>query len=564
MNYYLLPGLPYSSYQAYLEENGPSAILKARALSPQEIVAELQKSGLRGRGGAGFQTGMKWKTILDHSCPIRNVVCNAAEGEPGTFKDRYLLRRNPYAVLEGILIAAHVVGATTVYIGIKASFGREIDRLNQAIHEMRTAQHTSNIDIVISPGPGEYLFGEEKALLNQIESGLPLPREAHYPPYEKGLFATPSSPNPALVNNVETFAHVPSIIRDGADGFRELGTADTPGTVLYTISGDVKRPGVYEVQAGASLRKLIYEVAGGPANAEVKAVLSGFSAGVIAADELDTPADFGSLLAVGSGLGSAGFIVLDSTRSIVRVAQAAARFLYVESCNQCPACKHGLRIASHTLDGMFDPEQSHVHSVELALFGARSAPQANRCYLPVEGSVLISSLVHKFKQEFDDQLSNPRQNTESFASPLIVDIDDVNHRFIYDSTITFKNPDWTYSVPAAATEELSSLWRRFDFRHEIDELESTEFWKTEDRIAKALVKEENVRVVLTLMKAGAILKEHKAEGNVFIHVLRGRIQFALDHNTVEFEQGQMMALNRGVRHSVKALDESAFVIFVAG
>src|SRR5207244_2928531 len=172
------------------------------------------------------------------------------------------------------------------------------------------------------------------------------------------------------------------------------------------------------------------------------------------------------------------FIVLDSTRSIVRVAQAAARFLYVESCNQCPACKHGLRIASHTLDGMFDPEQSHVHSVELALFGARSAPQANRCYLPVEGSVLISSLVHKFKQEFDDQLSNPRQNTESFASPLIVDIDDVNHRFIYDSTITFKNPDWTYSAPAAAIEELSSLWRRFDFRREIDELESSDSWKT--------------------------------------------------------------------------------------
>jgi NADH:ubiquinone oxidoreductase subunit F (NADH-binding)/quercetin dioxygenase-like cupin family protein len=564
MNYYLLPGLPYPTYQAYLEQNGPSAILKARDLSPQEIVAELGKAGLRGRGGAGFQTGVKWKTILDHSCPIRNVVCNAAEGEPGTFKDRYLLRRNPYAVLEGILIAAHVVGATTVYIGIKASFGREIDRLNQAIHEMWTAQHMSNIDIVISPGPGEYLFGEEKALLNQIESGLPLPREAHYPPYEKGLFATPSSPNPALVNNVETLAHVPSIIRNGADGFRKLGTADTPGTVLYTISGDVKRPGAYELQAGISLRKLIYEVAGGPANTEVKAVLSGFSAGVIAADELDTPADFGSLLAVGSGLGSAGFIVLDSTRSIVRVAQAAARFLYVESCNQCTACKHGLRIATNTLDGMFDPEESHVHSVELALFGARSAPQANRCYLPVEGSVLISSLVHKFKQEFDDQLSDPRQKTESFAAPLIVDIDDVNHGFVYDSQIAFKNPDWTYSVPAAAIEELSSSWRRFDFRHEIDELESTEVWKTKDRITKALVKEENVRIVLMLMKAGAILKEHKAEGNVFIHVLRGRIQFALDHNAVEFEQGQMMALNRGVRHSVKALDESAFVIFIAG
>ena len=317
----------------------------------------------------------------------------------------------------------------------------------------------------------------------------------------------------------------------------------------------------YEVQAGVSLRKLIYEVAGGPADGDVKAVLSGFSAGVIAADELDTPADFGSLSAIGSGLGSAGLIVLGSTRSMVRIAQAAARFLYVESCNQCPACKHGLRIASHSLDGMFDAEQSHVHSVELALFGARSAPQANRCYLPVEGSVLVSSLVHKFKQEFDDQLSDPRQKAEPFAAPLIVDFDDANHRFVYDDQIAFKNPDWTYSVPAAAIEE--PLWRRFDFRHEIDKLESTEFWKTEDRTSKTLVKEGNVRVVLTLMKAGAVLKEHKAEGNVLIHVLRGRIQFTLDHSTVEFEQGQMI-LNPGVRHSVTALDESAFVIFVAG
>jgi NADH-quinone oxidoreductase subunit F len=278
MNYYLLPDLPYSTYESYLAKNGPSAVLKARTLSPQTIVHDIMQSGLRGRGGAGFPTGVKWKTILDHPCAIRYVVCNAAEGEPGTFKDRLLLRRNPYAVLEGLLIAAHAVGAKTIYIGIKSSFEPEIHRLKQTIHEMRTAELVSDIDIVISPGPGEYLFGEEKALLNQIEAGLPLPREAHYPPYEKGLFATPGSPNPALVNNVETLAHVPSILRDGPAGFRALGTEDTPGTLLYTISGDVKRPGVYELEAGITLQQLIYQVAGGPANGDVKAVLSGFSA----------------------------------------------------------------------------------------------------------------------------------------------------------------------------------------------------------------------------------------------------------------------------------------------
>jgi NADH:ubiquinone oxidoreductase subunit F (NADH-binding)/quercetin dioxygenase-like cupin family protein len=534
----------------------------ARSLAPQEIVNEIQRSGLRGRGGAGFPTGVKWKTILDHPCPIRFVVCNAAEGEPGTFKDRHLLRMNPYAVVEGLLIAAHVVGAKTIYIGIKATFEHEIDRLNQAVHQMRTAGLMSDIDVEMSPGPAEYLFGEEKALLNQIEAGQPLPREAHYPPYEKGLFATSGSPNPALVNNVETFAHVPSIVREGADGFRALGTTDTPGTVLYTISGDVKRQGVYECNAGVSLRKLIYELAGGPLDGDVKAVLSGFSAGVIAGNELDTPADFGSLSAIGSGLGSAGFIVLNSARSLVRVAQAGLRFLYVESCNQCPACKHGLRIASKTIDGMFDPQESHFHSVDLALFAARSAPQANRCYLPVQASVLISSLIHKFKPEFDLQLTEPRLSSEPFAVPLISDFDERNHRFVYDDKFAFKNPDWTYSIPAAVEEPVPSWWR-FDFSHEIDGLESTDFWKSEDRTSKTLFKERNLRIVLTLMKAGAVLKEHKADGNVSIHVLRGRIRVKLDHNTAELDQGQMMILSTGVIHSVEALDETAFVIFIS-
>jgi NADH-quinone oxidoreductase subunit F len=563
VSYRILPESPYSSYASYLDKNGPSAVLKARGLSPQAIVDEIRQSGLRGRGGAGFPTGMKWKTLLDHPCPTRYVVCNAGEGEPGTFKDRYLLRKNPYAVLEGLCIAAHVVGAKTIYIGIKATFEIESQRLKQAIHEMRTAEVISDIDIEVSLGPGEYLFGEEKAMLNQIESGLPLPREVHYPPYEKGLFAKPESPNPTLVNNVETFAHVPAIVRDGAGGFRALGTVDTPGTVLYTISGDAKRPGVYELDAGVTLRKLMYEVAGGPLKDEIKAVLSGFSAGVIAGNELDTPADFGSLSAIGSGLGSAGFIALDSKRSMVRVAQSVARFLYVESCNQCPACKHGLRIASQTLDGMFDPTESHVHSVDLALFGARSAPQANRCYLPVQASVLISSLIDKFKSEFNAQLTDAWRNPALFPVPLIVDFDEVNHRFVYDDKFAFKNPDWTYSLPAPV-EEPVALWRSLDLQHEIDELESSEFWKSSDRTAKTLVKQGNFTLVLTLMKAGAILKEHTAEADVSIHVLRGAIRVTVDHNIAEFEQGQMMILSRDVRHSIEALDKTAFLHSISG
>ena len=183
MTYHLLPDTAYLNYSSYLAANGSSAVHVAGNLDGQAIVQQITDSGLRGRGGAGFPAGVKWNTLLVHPCRTRYVVCNAAEGEPGTFKDRYLLRQNPYAVLEGLLIAAHAIEAKAIFIGIKATFEKEIRRIEQAINEMRTAGIILREDIQVLRGPGEYLFGEEKALLNQIESGLPLPREAHYPPY---------------------------------------------------------------------------------------------------------------------------------------------------------------------------------------------------------------------------------------------------------------------------------------------------------------------------------------------------------------------------------------------
>ena len=228
--HWLVPSSPYPSYQAYLEAVGGSAVEAARRRSSADLLDQIKKSGLRGRGGAGFPTGTKWATIVNHPCRIHDAVVNAAEGEPGTFKDRWLLRHNPYAVLEGLLIGGHVIGARGLYIGIKATSTAEIARLNTAIAEMSKAGHLGGKEIHVTQGPEEYLFGEEKALLEVIEGNEPLPREAHYPPYEKGLFATSLSPNPALVNNAETFAHVPGIVLHGAESFRRLGTANTPGT----------------------------------------------------------------------------------------------------------------------------------------------------------------------------------------------------------------------------------------------------------------------------------------------------------------------------------------------
>ncbi len=438
--HWLLPDSPFRSYAEYRSAVGGAAELPA----PEAILDELRRSGLRGRGGAGFPTGVKWGSVASHPCKTRYVVCNAAEGEPGTFKDRHLIRQNPYAVLEGVLIAAHVIGAKKAFVALKASFTVELERLRAALAEMKPA-----LEIEIVEGPEEYLYGEEKALLNVIEGIGPLPREAHSPPYEVGLYSTPGSPNPALVNNAETFAHVPSIVRLGGASFRKLGTDDTPGTVLYTLSGDLQRPGVYEAEPSLTVRQLLDQHGGGPRPGRSwKALLSGVSTGVLTPDRFDTVADFGHLSLAGGGLGSAGFIVLDDQTSMPRVAQSVARFLYVESCNQCSACKTGLRIASAALDALFDPERMAPDDAERAVVGATHAPQGNRCYLPVQGSILLPSLLGRFQKEVDQQLSENPSSSSEFLIPKMVDYDPTAHAFSYDQHQPYKQPDWTYHEEA--------------------------------------------------------------------------------------------------------------------
>ncbi|HET7788818.1 MAG TPA: SLBB domain-containing protein [Myxococcales bacterium] len=448
--HFLLGPAPYSSLTEYRAATGADAVALARASTPANLLAVVAESGLRGRGGAGFPAGTKWRSIASHPCPVRSVVCNAAEGEPGTFKDRWLLRHNPYAVLEGVLIAAHAVGARSAYIALKASFTREIARVNDALAELQAGGALGGLRVSIARGPEEYLFGEEKALLEVIEGNDPLPRSADEPPYERGLFATPGSPNPALVSNAETLAHVPSIVRHGAGSFRELGTRDTPGTLLFTVSGDVRRPGVYERPAGITLRELFCEAAGGPREGrQLKAALSGVSVAPIAAERFDTPADFGSLALIGSGLGSAGFIVYDDAASMPRVAQMAARFLYVESCNQCSACKHGLRVASTALDALFDAQHAGPGLLARARYGALSAPQGNRCYLPAEGAAVIPGLLSRFAAEFDQQLREPGRAPQPLPVPKIADWDDAAKAFVLDERQQRKRPDWTYEHPHA-------------------------------------------------------------------------------------------------------------------
>ncbi len=443
----LIPEHPYESYDEYLKQyGGKSPVLKARQAGPDTVIKEVKDAGLRGRGGAGFPTAIKWTTTKNHPCPTRYVVCNASEGEPGTYKDRFLIQKNPYATIEGMLIAAHVVSAKGLYIAIKGVYKREIARLEKALEEVRAKGLLDGVPFTIIHGPDSYLYGEEKALLEVVEGNEPMPREAHYPPFEKGLFASIESPNPALVNNAESYARVPSIIHHGAASFRAIGSPDTAGYLIFTLCGDVAKPGLYEVEAGITLRDLLNKYGGGPKpGRKFKAEISGVASGVVPESKFDTPADFGSLAKAGGGLGSAGFIVMDDSVNIPRVAQTLTHFLYVESCHQCGSCKSGLREASLALNEFCEGRTGKSDPIERALAAVMGGSQTTRCYLPVEGGLMLPSLIKNFPEEFKDQAAAVA--APMFATPKIKDYDEAKHVITYDAHYSEKQPDWTYAAP---------------------------------------------------------------------------------------------------------------------
>ena len=442
----LLPNGAVPSLDAYVEGGGGRALADALEGGPEEIIEEVRRSGLRGRGGAGFPTGIKWRTVREDPCPTKYFVCNAAEGEPGTFKDRWLLRMNPYQVVEGVAIAAHAVGAKQAYIAIKAGFEQEIVRLRGAMDEMMSRDLIGPVPVELIAGPDEYLFGEEKALLEVIEGNDPLPRIV--PPWMEGLFRTTDSPNPTGVNNVETLANVPHILREGADWFRSFGTEDSPGTMLFTLCGDVGHPGVYELPMGFSLRELIYTVGGGPPEGrELKAVFPGASTTVISPEQLDTPLAFDAMRAVGTGLGSGGFMVYDDSACIVRATLAFSRFLYIESCAQCPACKHGTGAITALLERI-DSGGGSEDDVETILARALTVTDAQRCALPTGETLIAQSAVQVFGAEFAEHFGRGCPLPRDLPVPKIVDFDEDAGEFLYDQRYRLKQPDWTYADEA--------------------------------------------------------------------------------------------------------------------
>jgi NADH:ubiquinone oxidoreductase subunit F (NADH-binding) len=461
----LLPPVAVTHVTEYVERGGGAGLRRAEGLGPGGTIQEVLLSGLRGRGGGGFPTGRKWQSVREAAQataegPGSNqayVVCNAAEGEPAAFKDRAIMRANPYAVVEGVAIAAFAVGAERAFIGVKERFEFEVERLATAVDEMTEAGLVGDVTIQVVLGPDAYLFGEETGLLQVIEGEAPLPRNV--PPYIHGLFATvpstgwsaapagvvdtaPAS-NPTVVSNVETLATVGFILARGPEWHRSLGTAESPGTIVATVVGDVVRPGVGLVEMGTPLRDVIEQVGGGVAPGRaVKAVVSGVANPVLTADQLDTACSYEGMAAAGSGLGAAGFLVLDDTASMVEVARELSRFLYVESCGQCPACKLGTGAVTERLESLAAGTAA-PDDLDVIAFRLQTVTDGNRCYLPVQERLVVSSILQAFPEEVAEALDGTPRPERGFVVPKLVDLTD--GVAVYDERQSLKRPDWTYA-----------------------------------------------------------------------------------------------------------------------
>jgi len=468
-----LTGADVPDLDAYLAAGGGQGLERARRLGPEQTAKEVSLSRLRGRGGAGFPTGTKWASVRNAVGSRRYAVCNAAEGEPATFKDRTLMRLNPYQGIEGLVIAALAVGADEAYLATKARFTRERGRLLRALAEMEAAGMLDGLAVSVVAGPDEYLYGEEKALLEVIEGHEPLPRVL--PPYQHGLFATgpqlgweshpPASapgagpePNPTLVNNFETLSNVPHVLARGPEWFREMGTDRSPGTLVCTVVGDVAGPGVFEVEMGTPMSELL-EVAGGPLpGRRFKAAFSGVANPVIGPDRFATPLTYEDMRAAGSGLGAGGFVLYDDTACMVDVAAVLSGFLSVESCGQCPPCKRDsgdITAALQRLSAGRGEEHSAGGSDEadIDVIGARlrTVTDANRCYLGTQEQLLVSSVLELYPEDFADHLAGLcRLPPRSHVVPKVDDI--VDGRVVYDPRQARKRPDWTYADEEPAGE----------------------------------------------------------------------------------------------------------------
>ncbi len=392
----------------YLELDGYKAVQKALAMTPEAIIEDIKVSNLRGRGGAGFPTGMKWSFVPKESAKPKYVLCNGDESEPGTCKDRLILEHDPHSVMEGVMIAALAVGAMSGYIYIRGEYRYLVDILRQALADARARGFIGknifgsgrDLEVYWHTGAGAYEVGEESALMESLEGKRGIPRIRPPFPAVVGLWG-----GPTVINNVETLAAVPHVILGGGKWFAGLGPPKNGGTRLFCLSGHVEHPSVYELPLGYNLRKMIYEVGGGiRGGKKLKAVVpGGSSTPLLTADEIDLNMDFDTLMKAGTFLGSGGVVVLDETTCMVKFALRVMKFYQHESCGWCIPCREGTDWLKKTLTrfhsgGGLKRDIDNIQYLAENMLGRTFCPLGDAAAMPT------ISIVKKWRQEFEDHL----------------------------------------------------------------------------------------------------------------------------------------------------------------
>ncbi len=410
-------------FEAYVADGGYLAARKAlTSMTPEQVIEEVSRANLRGLGGAGFPAGRKWSFVPKETTKPKYLVVNADEGEPGTFKDRYIMERDPHALLEGMIISAYAIGSHKAYVYIRGEYFQSAKRLQRAIDEAHSRNWLGkniqgagfDLDVVIHRGAGAYICGEETALLTSLEGGKGFPRLKPPFPAISGLFASPT-----IVNNVETLACVPFILRNGAERFAEIGTERQGGTRLFCVSGHVVRPGVYEEPVSITLRELIEKASGVRDGNKLKAVIpGGISAKILTADEVDVAMDFDSLMAAGTMAGSGGVIVMDETTCMVQALDSAARFFADESCGQCSPCREGTGWVHRILRRIIDGKGS-LQDLDDLLAIAGDMEGNTICVFADAAAWPVQSYIKKFRHEFEEYIRTGQsaEPTEAVACP---------------------------------------------------------------------------------------------------------------------------------------------------
>src|SRR5580693_8962462 len=403
------PGL--ATLDVYAKRGGYESLRKALATTPEDVLAQLEASGLRGRGGAGFSMGKK-VSFLPKGSIDKYLVCNADESEPGTFKDRELMQKSPHMLLEGIVIASYAAGANRSFIYIRGEYVHQADVLDAALAEAREAGYVGedilgsghSMSLVVHRGAGAYICGEETGLLDSLEGKRGNPRLKPPFPAVQGLYQ-----GPTLINNVETLATVPAIMRMGGAEYAKLGVETSTGTKLVSISGQVQRPGNYEIELGIPSREIIYDLAGGPPEGrKLKCWFpGGSSAPVLTADDLDVPYDFDSLGKAGSMLGSGAIIVVDDSTPIVDLEVKLAKFYRHESCGKCTPCREGTNWTVKMLERI---ESGEATPMDIEIMASVQEHIMGNC-LCVLGDAMampIGSMIAKFRDEFEAHIEAAR------------------------------------------------------------------------------------------------------------------------------------------------------------